>query len=75
GIRYGIVGCTTEYTEKMVDSASFKDFKTLSEVEALRKYIPEMREKGAEIIIVLAHFPFYFTEDSESGELIEVFEA
>ena len=75
GIKYGIVGCTTEYTPKMVDSNSFKGLKAISEVEACRKYIPIMREQGADIIIVLAHFPFYFTEDSESGELIEVYEA
>ena len=75
GIKYGIVGCTTEYTPKMVDSKSFEPFEAKSQVDALRKYIPIMREEGAEIIIVLAHFPFYFTEDSESGELIEVFEA
>jgi len=75
GIKIGVVGSTTEYTEKMVDSESFKSFKILSEVEMLRKYIPIMKEEGAEIIIVLAHYPFYFTDDSESGELIEVFEA
>jgi len=75
GIKVGIVGCTTEYTPKMVDSDAFAPFEAKSQVEALRKYIPVMRKEGAEIIIVLAHFPFYFTEDSESGELIEVFEA
>ncbi|HPX32235.1 MAG TPA: 5'-nucleotidase C-terminal domain-containing protein [Erysipelotrichaceae bacterium] len=72
GIKYGIIGVTTEYTQYMVDSNYFASFKVSSQVEALRKYITEARDDGAEVIICLTHFPFYFTEDSESGELIEV---
>lgn len=72
GIKYGIIGVTTEYTQYMVDSNSFYKFKVLDQVKALRKYIVEAREMGAEIIICLTHFPFYFTKDSESGELIDV---
>ncbi|MDD6466671.1 MAG: 5'-nucleotidase C-terminal domain-containing protein [Erysipelotrichaceae bacterium] len=75
GIKIGIVGCTTEYTPYMVEQEAFKDFVAISSVEALRAYIPKMREEGAEVIVVLTHFPFYFTEDSESGELLDVFEA
>ncbi len=72
GIKYGIVGCTTEYTPYMVTASAFAPFKAISEVEALRKYIPMARAEGAEVIIGLCHFPFYFDEESESGELIEV---
>ncbi len=71
-IKYGIIGVTTEYTQYMVDSNSFSAFKVLDQVKALRKYIVEAREKGAEIIICLTHFPFYFTEETASGELIDV---
>ncbi len=72
GIRYGVLGLITEYTPYMVTAKYFKPYEVIDSVAQARKYIPEMREKGAEIIIVLTHFPFYFTEDSQSGELIEV---
>ncbi|MBO4218748.1 MAG: bifunctional metallophosphatase/5'-nucleotidase [Erysipelotrichaceae bacterium] len=72
GIKYGIIGCTTEYTPYMVTASAFAPFRAESEVEALRKYIPMARNEGAEVIIGLCHFPFYFDEQSESGELIDV---
>lgn len=71
-IKYGIIGITTEYTQYMVDANSFAPFKVLDQVQSLRKYIVEARENGAEVIICLTHFPFYFTEDGQSGELIDV---
>ena len=72
GIRYGVLGLITEYTPYMVTTKSFLPYKVIDSVSCARKYIPEMRKEGAEIIIVLTHFPFYFTENSQSGELIEV---
>lgn len=72
GIKYGVLGLITEYTPYMVTAKYFKPYKVIDAVTQARKYIPLMRQEGAEIIIVLTHFPFYFTDDSESGELIEV---
>lgn len=72
GIKYGVLGLITEYTPYMVTAKYFEPYKVIDSVEQARKYIPIMRNEGAEIIIVLTHFPFYFTQDSESGELIEV---
>lgn len=72
GIKYGVLGLITEYTPYMVTKKYFEPYKIIDSVECCRKYIPMMREEGAEIVIVLTHFPFYFTETDESGELIEV---
>ena len=72
GIKYGVLGLITEYTPYMVTAKYFTPYKVIDSVKQARTYIPKMREEGAEIIIVLTHFPFYFTDDSESGELIEV---
>ena len=73
GVRIGILGLTTEYTPYMVTAASFAPFEACSSVDLCKKYIPEMREAGARIIIVLSHFPFYVdAEGSLSGELYDV---
>ncbi len=71
GVTYGILGLCTEYTPYMVTAPMIEPFRVLDSAECARKYIPEMRDKGAEVIIVLTHFPFY--EDC-TGELFDVFE-
>ena len=72
GVKIGIVGVTTEYTPYMVEKTAFLPYQIGSSAEACRKYIPEMRQKGAEIIVALTHHPFYIEEDGVSGELIEL---
>jgi 2',3'-cyclic-nucleotide 2'-phosphodiesterase/3'-nucleotidase len=73
GVRIGILGLTTEYTPFMVTAASFAPYEVRSSVALCEQYIPEMRKAGAQIIIVLAHFPFYVDEDGTlSGELYDV---
>lgn len=73
GVRIGILGLTTEYTPYMVTAASFAPFEVCSSVDLCKKYIPEMREAGAQIVVVLSHFPFYFDGDGNlSGELYYV---
>ncbi len=69
-VTYGILGLCTEYTPYMVTSSMIEPFRVLDSVECARKYIPQMRSEGAEIIIVLTHFPFY---EDETGELFDVF--
>ena len=70
GVMFGILGLCTEYTPYMVTKPMFEPFKVLDSVECARKYIPQMRKEGAEIIIVLTHFPFYA---DHTGELFDVF--
>ncbi|MBQ6559379.1 MAG: bifunctional metallophosphatase/5'-nucleotidase [Erysipelotrichaceae bacterium] len=71
GITYGIFGLCTEYTPYMVTKPMIEPFKVLDSIECARKYIPDMRSKGAEIVIVLTHFPFYA---DRTGELFDVFQ-
>ncbi|MBQ2658261.1 MAG: bifunctional metallophosphatase/5'-nucleotidase [Erysipelotrichaceae bacterium] len=70
GVTFGILGLCTEYTPYMVTKPMIEPFKVLNSVECARKYIPQMRKEGAEIIIVLTHFPFYA---DHTGELFDVF--
>ena len=71
GITFGILGLCTEYTPYMVTKPMIEPFRVLDSVECARKHIPQMRKEGAEIIIVLTHFPFY---EDRTGELFDVFD-
>lgn len=76
GVKIGILGLTTEYTPYMVTAASFAPYAVRSSVEACNKFIPQMRAQGAEIVVILAHFPFYINDDGAiSGELYDVMKA
>ena len=70
-VRIGILGLCSAYTPYMVEQSAFADFAMLDSIETIRRYVPEMREKGAELIVLLTHFPFY---PEEAGELFECFD-
>lgn len=73
GIKIGILGFTTEYTPYMVTAPMFEPYQVHACVPLAHKYISEMRAAGAQIVIVLAHFPFYIDEVGNiSGELYDV---
>jgi len=72
GLKIGVLGLTTEYTPYMVEKKAFLPYSVTSGLEACQTYIPQMRNEGAQIVIVLAHFPFYVDEDGISGELYEL---
>ncbi|HOS18155.1 MAG TPA: hypothetical protein PK438_02615, partial [Clostridia bacterium] len=73
GVKIGVLGLTTEYTPYMVTAPSFAPYEARSAVEACRRFIPEMREAGAQITLALSHFPFYIGGDGcISGELYDV---
>lgn len=73
GVRIGVVGITTEYTPYMVTASSFAPYAAQSAVEACRRFVPEVRQAGADIVVLLAHVPFYIEADgSATGELIDI---
>lgn len=73
GVKIGILGFTTEYTPYMLTAPMFEPYQVHECVPLAHKYIPEMRAAGAQIVIVLAHFPFYIDDDGNiSGELYDV---
>lgn len=73
GVKIGVLGLATEYTPFMVEKSAFEPFAVSSAIEAGKRYIPEMGENGAEIIVALTHCPFYIEDDgSISGEMWDV---
>lgn len=74
GIRIGVIGVTTEYTPYMVEASAFSEYQMSSAASACRAFIGQAREAGAQLIVILAHMPFYI-KGEPSGELIELWEA
>ena len=74
GVKIGIIGVTTEYTEKMVTYPFFEPFETSSAADAVHRCFREVKEKGAQIIIVLAHIGAYSNDGIYGGELFELLE-
>ena len=73
GVKIGVVGVTTEYTPYMVTASSFAPYEVRSCAQACNTYIPEVRQAGAEIVVLLAHIPFYIEANGGiSGELAEL---
>ncbi|MEA4912637.1 MAG: 5'-nucleotidase C-terminal domain-containing protein [Oscillospiraceae bacterium] len=75
GVKIGVVGVTTEYTPYMVEASAFAPYAVTPAADACKKHIPALRAAGAQIIVILAHHPFYFEGGAVSGELIELLDA
>lgn len=76
GVTVGILGVTTKYTPLMVREDAFRPFAVLDPVDVCRQYIPQMRDEGADVIVVLGHLPGTVAEDGScSGELFDVAQA
>lgn len=63
GIKIGVLGLTTEYTPYMVEKSAFEMFEMTSALQAARRWVPQMRAEGADIVVALTHMPFYVEED------------
>ncbi|MBR0137418.1 MAG: 5'-nucleotidase C-terminal domain-containing protein [Erysipelotrichaceae bacterium] len=74
GVKVGIIGVTTEYTEKMVTYPNFDGFKMTDAAEAIRNYTEELRKNGVEIIVVVAHIGATSTDGRYQGELFDLLE-
>jgi len=73
GVKIGVLGVTTAYTPYMVKAASFAPFAVLDPVAVCNQYIPEMKQAGADLIVVLGHLPGTVAADgTTSGELFRV---
>jgi len=55
GIRFGIVGVVTEETSRIVRSDVAEGLAFADAAETVRREIPHLRERGAELIVVLSH--------------------
>lgn len=55
GVPVGIIGLTTRDTVRTTHPRNILDLEFVDYTETLEQYVPEMREQGAAIIVLLAH--------------------
>jgi 2',3'-cyclic-nucleotide 2'-phosphodiesterase (5'-nucleotidase family) len=73
GIKVGIIGLTTPQTKVAVNPKIVEGLTFLDGVQTVNKLVPELKAKGAEVIVVLAHMGSEAAADgSEKGEIIEL---
>lgn len=57
GVKIGFLGLTTTTTKKWKNINDLNDFNLISEIDACKRYIPEIREK-ADVVVVVYHGGF-----------------
>ena len=65
GVKVAIIGLMTTDTPKMAFPAHVEPVLFLDEIEAAKKYVAEVREKGADLVFVSGHMGLPY--DPESG--------
>ena len=55
GVKIAIIGLTTTDTEKMTNPDNVKGLKFLPPADVLPKYIKEVKDKGADLVVVSGH--------------------
>lgn len=71
GIKIAIIGLTTTDTPKMAFPDHVKGVKFLPEIETLEKYVPEVRQKGADLVFVSGHLGLPYDPVAAYREMIE----
>lgn len=67
GINIGIIGFATEETTTAAKYEYVKDYTFEDPVKIANKLIPEVKRKGADIVVLLGHIPA--DQDRETGEI------
>jgi len=72
GVKIAIIGLCTEETAMMSFPEHIKGLKFLPVASTLRKYIKEVKDKGADLILVLAHLGIpYDVKSAYQHDIIE----
>lgn len=74
GVKVGVLGLTTEATPTIIRAEYAAALTIADTTETAAKYVPEMRDAGAEIVIIAGHLPLYLEEGATeySGELWDI---
>jgi 2',3'-cyclic-nucleotide 2'-phosphodiesterase / 3'-nucleotidase / 5'-nucleotidase len=74
GIPVGVIGVALSDTPSIVIPSAVTDVEFTDETEAINRYTEELKAKGVDTIVVLAHNPSFSKPDgSEAGEeLVEI---
>jgi 5'-nucleotidase len=61
GVKVGIIGVTTTTTPETTMASNVSDLHFIAGETALERFVPEMKAKGAQMIVVTAHIGGYCT--------------
>ncbi|MDR7237794.1 bifunctional 2',3'-cyclic-nucleotide 2'-phosphodiesterase/3'-nucleotidase [Neobacillus drentensis] len=77
GIKIGFIGVVTTETPTIVTASGVAGVKFTDEVEAVNKYTAELKAKGVESIVVLAHDPGTSASngDNPTGKVVDMAKA
>lgn len=67
GVKVGFIGIATPETLTSTKASNVEGIDFLDPAETLKKYIPIVKEKGADVVIALTHCGSY--QDSKTGEV------
>lgn len=74
GVKIGVLGLTTEATPSII-RANYAEAICVEDTTACAaRYVPEIREKGADLVIIAGHLPLYEGENGApyTGELYDI---
>ncbi|MFH1865905.1 MAG: metallophosphoesterase, partial [Candidatus Eisenbacteria bacterium] len=71
GIKVAVIGLTTTDTPAMAFPAHVEPVAFLDEFETARKYVREVREKGADIVFVSGHMGLPYDPEAGYAEMID----
>ncbi|MFP5112673.1 bifunctional 2',3'-cyclic-nucleotide 2'-phosphodiesterase/3'-nucleotidase [Bacillaceae bacterium C204] len=77
GVKIGFIGVVTTETPSIVTASGVAGVKFTDEVEAVNKYAAELKGKGVEAIVVLAHDPGTSASngDNPTGKVVDMAKA
>jgi 5'-nucleotidase len=72
GVKVGFIGVTTEDTPYFLLSEFAREHRWLDLSDAVNRWVPELRRRGVEAIVVLAHAgAFQEGDDAAGGEIVD----
>jgi 5'-nucleotidase len=71
GVRVGFIGVTTDDTPTWLLPEFKREYRFLDMSETVNRWVPELRSRGVEAIVVLAHSGAFQKGDSAVGEIAD----
>jgi 5'-nucleotidase len=71
GVKVGFIGVTTTDTPYFLLSQFAREFRWLDLSDTVNRWVPELRRRGVETIVVLAHAGAFQKGDRADGEVVD----
>jgi 5'-nucleotidase len=71
GVKVGFIGVTTTDTPYFLLSEFARQFRWLDLSDTVNRWVPELRRRGVEAIVVLAHAGAFQSGDDAAGEVVD----